>query len=297
MTAALGIAGPRPVLFVIGGADGLSKTAETSIRTLVDAGVVPAVETVGPVVVDGGTDAGIMAIVGGAIAAAHLQVPVLGVAPGGRVTWKDDTRAGTSGGTRLWSPTTAISSSRTAMRGAARRRSCSRWWRPSPTHRGRSPSSRAAAPGRSARSRRAVRRGIPVIALAGSGGVADDLAEAAAARAANRVPKLANPDLTAILGEIDLTVVAPDADPALLERLLLRRLQPDETLRTAWRQYRVLARTARQQQRAFGWYQRAILALGLLATILIVLQAPATEREGARSRARRPTRSSSTASC
>jgi hypothetical protein len=213
-----------------------------------------------------------MAIVGGAIAAAHLQVPVLGVAPGGRVTWEDDTRAGASGGTRLephhshfiladsdaWGGETPLlfevveaiaDPSRTVALVAG------------------------GGPGTVREVASAVRRGIPVIALAGSGGVADDLAEAAAARAANRVPKLANPDLTAILGEIDLTVVAPDADPALLERLLLRRLQPDETLRTAWRQYRVLARTARQQQRAFGWYQRAILALGLLATILIVLQA------------------------
>jgi hypothetical protein len=272
MTATLGIAGPRPVLLVIGGADELSKAAEPSIRILVDDGVVPAVEAVGPVVVDGGTDAGIMALVGGAIAAAHLQVPVLGVAPRGRVTWEDDTRAGASGGTKLephhthfiladsdaWGGETPLlfevveaiaDPSRTVALVAG------------------------GGPGTVREVASAVRRGIPVIALAGSGGVADDLAEAATARAANRVPKVANPDLTAILGEIDLTVVAPDADPALLERLLLRRLQSDETLRTAWRQYRVLARTARQQQRAFGWYQRAILALGLLATILIVLQA------------------------
>ena len=272
MTVALGIAGPRPVLLVIGGADGLSKAAESSVRALVDAGVVPAVETVGPVVVDGGTRAGIMAIVGEAIAAAHVQVTVLGVAPGGRVTWKDDTRTGISGATELephhthfvladsdaWGGETPLlfevveaiaDPSRTvALVGGG-------------------------GPGTAREVASAVRRGIPVIALAGSGGVADDLAEAATARAANRVPKMANPDLTAILGEIDLTVVAPDADPALLERLLLRRLQPDETLRTAWRQYRVLARTARRQQRAFGWYQRSILALGLLATILIVLQA------------------------
>ena len=272
MTAALGIAGPRPVLLVIGGADGLPKAAEPQIRALVDAGVVPAVETVGPVVVDGGTAAGIMAIVGEAIAAAHVQVTVLGVAPAGRVTWKDDTRTGTSGPPSS-SPTTAhfILADSDSWGGetpllfevveaiadpVADSRPC-----------------RGRRPGTVREVASAVRRGIPVIALAGSGGVADDLAEAATARAANRVPKVGNPDLTAILGEIDLTVVASDADPVLLEQILLRRLQPDETLRTAWRQYRVLARTARQQQRAFGWYQNSVLALGLLATILIVLQA------------------------
>jgi len=42
MTSALGIAGPGPVLLVIGGAAGLPKAAEPSLRALVDDGVVPA---------------------------------------------------------------------------------------------------------------------------------------------------------------------------------------------------------------------------------------------------------------
>ena len=272
MTAALGIAGPRPVLLVIGGAAGLPKNAEASLRALVDAGVVPAVETVGPVIVDGGTDAGIMAIVGGAIAAAHVQVTVLGVAPGGRVTWQGDTRPGISGATDLephhshfiladsdsWGGETPLlfevveaiaDPARTVALIAG------------------------GGPGTVREVVSAVRRGIPVIALAGSGGVAEDLAAAAAAREANTVPKSVDSELAAILGDIDLTVVALGADPALLERLLVRRLQPDETLRTAVRQYRILARTARRQQRSFKWYQWGILALGLLATILVVLQA------------------------
>ncbi len=272
MTSALGLAGPRPVLLVIGGADGISKAAESGVRALVDAGVVPAVETVGPLVVDGGTDAGIMAIVGGAIAAAHVQVTVLGVAPARRVTWKDDTRSGMSGATSLephhthfvladsdaWGGETPLlfelveaiaDPSRTVALVAG----------------GGAGTLREVAS--------AVRRGIPVIALAGTGGIADDLAAAAAARDANSPPKKTDLNLTAILADIDLTVVAADVEPALLERILVRRLQPDETLRTATRQYRILARTAREQRRAFGWYQRAILGLGLLATILIVLQA------------------------
>ena len=159
------------------------------------------------------------------------------------------------------------------MPGVARRPCCSRSSRRSRIPRGRSRSSPAGVPVTVREVVTAVRRGIPIIALAGSGGVADGLVAAAAAREANRAPKGLEPDLAAILGDIDLTVVAHDADPALLERLLLRRLQPDETLRTAVRQYRILARTARRQQRSFSWYQRAILALGLLATVLVVLQA------------------------
>ena len=262
----------RPVLLVIGGADGLPKAAEASLRTLVDAGVVPAVETVGPVVVDGGTAAGIMAIVGEAIAAAHVQVTVLGVAPGGRVTWKDDTRPGISGATDLephhshfiladsdaWGGETPLlfevveaiadpsrtvalvagggpgHGSRGRLRGPPRH----------PGHRPRRERRRRRRPGRGRRGSRGEPR-----------------------------PKAVDPDLTAILGDIDLTVVAHDADPALLERSSCDDSNRTRHFGPPLRQYRILARTARRQQRPFKWYQRSILALGLLATILVVLQA------------------------
>ena len=120
----------------------------------------------------------------------------------------------------------------------------------------------------------AVGRGIPVVAISGSGGLADELA-AEVARSGDRsaAPEAKDPALAAIAEVIDLAVVPLDASPAVLERTLLRRLRPDETLESASRQYRILARAARTERRSFIRYQLGITALGVAATTLVVIQA------------------------
>jgi hypothetical protein len=69
-----------------------------------------------------------------------------------------------------------------------------------------------------------------------------------------------------------LSIVSPDADPVVLERLLTRRLMADETLRMAWQQYDTLSRAAKQQQRSFRLVTSLILGLGVLVTTLVVVQ-------------------------
>ena len=77
----------------------------------------------------------------------------------------------------------------------------------------------------------AAQRGIPLVVITGTGGIADQLAAA-------RRPKVRRgkrDTLTEVIDEAELVFVALDSDPADLERLLTRFLQPDETLRDAWR--------------------------------------------------------------
>ena len=199
-----------------------------------------------------------------AIAAAHLQVPVLGVAPGGRVTWRG----------------------RHPRRGIRRHRTRAP---PQPFHpRGqrcvgrRTPllfevveaiadPSRTVAlvagggPGTVREVASAVRRGIPVIALRRQRRCRRSwprpllLARRTACRSSGPRP----------YGDPRRESTSPWSHPTPTQ---LAREPPPATppagrdIATAWRQYRVLARTARQQQRAFGWYQNSVLALGLLAT-------------------------------
>ena len=100
LTAALGISGPRSVLLVIGGADGLPDDALPALRELIETGGLAAAEATDALVVDGGTAAGIMAVVGEA-SAAHPRLTLLGVAPIGKVTWPDDARPRRSGAAEL----------------------------------------------------------------------------------------------------------------------------------------------------------------------------------------------------
>ncbi len=82
---ALGLAPPRPVMVLVGGAGGLSLAGEaaSALGELFHAlaGVVAA----GATVVDGGTDAGVMALMGQARAEIGATFPLLGVAAEGTV--------------------------------------------------------------------------------------------------------------------------------------------------------------------------------------------------------------------
>ena len=77
--------GPRPVIVVCGGADGLGAMPAVAARRP-RAGIVAAARETGACVVDGGTAAGVMDLMGAARARDRSALPVLlGVAPAGKV--------------------------------------------------------------------------------------------------------------------------------------------------------------------------------------------------------------------
>ena len=116
----------------------------------------------------------------------------------------------------------------------------------------------------------AARRGMPIVAVTGTGGAADQLVDRAVTMRDATPAEQA--DLQEVLADGEVTAFGLQDDPAALEAILLRLLQPDETLHLAWQQHRMLSRTAQRERRAFGRYQSAVLALGLLATVLVVLR-------------------------
>jgi hypothetical protein len=75
----VGVPTGGPVLVVVGGADGVGPGETSSIDTLLREVVVPVVVSVGGAVVDGGTDSGVMRSLGLAVAAADRPVPLVGV--------------------------------------------------------------------------------------------------------------------------------------------------------------------------------------------------------------------------
>jgi hypothetical protein len=75
----LGLA-TRPTLVLIGGAGGLGEREAAQIRPLFVETVAPLIEALGAQVVDGGTDAGVMRIMGGARAELASRFPLVGVA-------------------------------------------------------------------------------------------------------------------------------------------------------------------------------------------------------------------------
>lgn len=76
---------PRPVLVVIGGASRLSRSDQQLVRSLFIKVLAPLARALDAIVIDGGTDAGIMQMMGRARRKSHAHFPLLGIAPIGCV--------------------------------------------------------------------------------------------------------------------------------------------------------------------------------------------------------------------
>lgn len=77
----IGLHGPRPVLVVIGGASKVSNSDLAQLRSLFVEALAPLAQSLGVFVVDGGTDAGVMQLMGKARAEIAATFPLIGVAP------------------------------------------------------------------------------------------------------------------------------------------------------------------------------------------------------------------------
>ncbi|MDP9219621.1 MAG: hypothetical protein M3P23_03675, partial [Actinomycetota bacterium] len=78
-------AGGGPVIVLVGGASGLAGPVVEAVARLFRAHLVPALDRWGGLVVDGGTDAGVMQLIGQARAAEDAAFILMGVAAAGTV--------------------------------------------------------------------------------------------------------------------------------------------------------------------------------------------------------------------
>lgn len=95
----LGLHTPRPILVVVGGASKVSNGDLARLRLLFVKVLAPLAETLGASVVDGGTDSGVMQLMGQARAQIGATFSLIGVAPVGKIVFPHQTL--TSEGTLL----------------------------------------------------------------------------------------------------------------------------------------------------------------------------------------------------
>jgi hypothetical protein len=84
---ALEIASPRAVILLFGGTKGLDDSRKAHLATLFADGVAPVAAELGALIIDGGTQSGVMAMMGAALAARPKACQLLGIAPAGKVTY------------------------------------------------------------------------------------------------------------------------------------------------------------------------------------------------------------------
>ncbi|OUD12525.1 DUF4231 domain-containing protein [Thioflexithrix psekupsensis] len=115
---------------------------------------------------------------------------------------------------------------------------------------------------------RSVRLGIPVIIVEGSGRLADQLADLI------QTPPhfIQDAILAEIIADGELHVFSVTRSVEELERLIYRQLRGDSTLKSAWQQFAIYDANAERHQSIFRRLQWVIILLGVLGTFLALFQ-------------------------
>ena len=83
----LDITQPHALIMVFGGAKGLDDLRKARLTELFTDAIAPAAAELGALVIDGGTQSGVMAMMGEALAQGERRSQLLGIAPAGKVTY------------------------------------------------------------------------------------------------------------------------------------------------------------------------------------------------------------------
>ena len=259
----------NPVILVCGGADELRAEPMAVAQEVLGPAVISAAELTGAAVVDGGTASGVMTLTGAARSNRPSALPILiGVAPSGKVTYPG---AAANDGASLephhthfvlaespdWGGETQLMMAvvETLADGA--------------------PVVVVVAGGGAvarAEALEGARRGWPLFIIEATAGTADEIAAAwhGQRKRRDRADALLDDDVRRIITDGDVRPFAGPR-PAQLARQLAWELQDEPLLKDAWRTFATYDRLATSLRRMFGRFQASILVLGILATLLALL--------------------------
>ncbi|MGI4864439.1 MAG: SLATT domain-containing protein [Janthinobacterium lividum] len=264
---ALALPPHQAVLLLLGAADSLDAALLPRLTQFFSRGVARAALDTGAVVLDGGTQAGVMALMGQGVASRGQGTALVGVAPAALVAYPGRAASGPAlephhshfvltEGDRWGSETPMLFQLAEALRGAVA---------------GPAPALVLVVGGGDTTTQevlRAVRLHLAILVLAGSGGLADVLAAAWPTR--ETLPDDAV--LAEILAEGTLCFYPLSGSAQGLGQHIVRRLGADSGLVQAWETFAEYDHNANLQQRRFDRLQQALIWLGLVGAGLAIVQ-------------------------
>jgi hypothetical protein len=271
---ALGIATPAPVVLISGGADTLDPAIAPKLTQLIGRGLLRAGRAAGAVIIDGGTDAGVMALIGRAAGAMAEPVTLIGVAPEALIQ-RPNVSDGEAAGGRV-----ALAPNHTHFvltQGEAWGAEIPVMFDMAQAIAGKRPVivvMIGGGPVALSEILHAVRRHWRVLIIEGSRCSADELL----AQWTAKVAKDDDPLIAEILADGDLHAFPIGDPPEALARRIGRELGGDSTLRQAWLRFGALDLAAVGQQRFFRRMQSLILALSVGVTATVVLHQAVPDR-------------------
>jgi hypothetical protein len=285
---ALDIKPYKAVVLVLGGANGVDEKLLPRLTQLFGRGIARAAVEANAIIVDGGTQAGVMALMGEGVAGRGYKSTLVGVAPASKVTYPVEPATGEPPtgvpldpnhshfvlveGSDWGAETATIFNLVSALtsRGTEIAKS--------EGNVGKKASEEAAnkAPGLAILASggpisrdevlRAVRNNLPLIVVEGSGGLADDVAAAWGQREA--LPD--DPVMAEIIADGDIHVHLLTNPVKGIERLIIRELGVDKVLMQAWEIFADYDLNANLQQKRFSKLQLAIIILGVVGTAVAI---------------------------
>ncbi len=268
---------PGALILLVGAADSLDPKVIPWLTQLFSRGLAPAVRKTDALLLDGGTDSGAMAVLGQAVGDRLPRLRLVGVVPAAKVSYP--------GGPPPAEDRAALEPNHTQFVLA----DVDEWGEETELFfsladelADRTPAvALLVGGGHVARAEvtQVVRRGWPLFVVAGTGGLADDIADPVTARESGRSTPVEDPATAEIVADGDIHLVSLKGEPRALTVSLLRRLRLDQSLELAWEQFAVLDDSAICEQKDFRRTQATILTLGVVATLLAVVQAT-LETEG-----------------
>jgi len=261
IVAALGITSYKAVLLVIGGAGSVDEKLKSRLTQLFGRGVARAAATMNAVIIDGGTESGVMAMMGQGVADRGFQSALVGVAPLGMVSYPGRNEQGKSPldpnhshfvlveGNAWGNETNVIFKLVSALRNS------------------KAPAVALLAGGGAVtkdEALQAVRQNIPLFIVEGSGGTADEIANVWRTK-----PEIHDDPVMAEIiadGRIELHPLNSLIRGA--ELLLMRALGGDNVLLQSWGHFADYDLNALIQQKRFHRLQLGIIVLGIIGTAL-----------------------------
>ncbi|SRR5216683_676824 len=271
----LGIQQPKALLMVVGGASELDDSLNTRLKFLCNLGIARVAAEAEAAIIDGGTQAGIMELMGQAVAERGHQSILLGVAPSGTVTYPGGPADGSPSQS---APLDSNHSHFVLVEGDKWGDETSMMYKLADELGKNIPVVTVLVNGGEIVKREAwysVQRGWPLIVIKDSGRIADAIAilwENKQTKQRNDAASSTDPELTEIIEKGDVHLFPLEGMIEQFEKLLKQLLYRTSVLSHAWELFALYDENATRQRKFFERLQFGIVSVGIVATAVVVLQ-------------------------
>ena len=275
---ALQIPTPKNLILLSGGAGKMDNTQNARLMQLFNRGIAQVASETQALLLGGGTQSGVMAMLGEGIAARGHKTPILGVSPFGKVTYPGKTEAVSDGDSAPLEPnhTHFVLVDTSCENNGGWGCETPLMYHLAAVYTKTLPALTLLVNGGNICKQEilhSVRLGIPILIVQGSGRFADELADCKL----NRPDFIEDPILAEIIDDGDLYLFPLEGSLNEFERLVYRLLRGDNILKSAWEQFAIYDLNAKRHQKHFEWIQSSILFAGVFGTFLALVQTTWTQ--------------------